>query len=896
MADIFDQLTNISSKLDGIQGSIKAGVTALGKGNLTGRSLVEGATGITENIPGLGLMSKAVKNVADIGFGAAENLQKASQHGFYAGENLGKFGSSVLGTRDSLDHWQNRLDKSATSMASLGSTMDTAMFRYNSMAKSLQENPLAMQLEQTGIRAEELNDILAMSVAQRKFVDFSDEQTKKSAINSAIALASEMDKMARFTGMSRQEQEKALNKELEKKEVQLSLLAMNEKEAESFTQTMAGLGDQSQLVKDVFTEMATGGIRTEEGSKKVAALSMIDDRLPGLMTQISELSKSERPEDQARVKELTNQFKEAMSALSPEKARQLAMLSKTELGGMAAEGVLDSKALGPTRQMQLEAFERASKGEAVTTADIRKEKEAGIARERAGVTAEGKPDAGSALYRGIESADRLAKDVSALAGEKGFEKLNQKTGELILSFGKLGENLRPMTTEELGNKLGVDKAMKALGWGSTGETSKAAPTEAPKGQWSNLPSRQEGTAKATGGSLVEDWQVESLAKLHGKEGVIPQAQLEKMYGNVADAMKQVSTSTNASLMPSKMSDSATAKTDFSTIGTQLSSQLEKLGATQGTQIKDLGKVLSDQISKLGESVKQPAKSPAETKPTEPKPVETKPTETKPVETKPVEAITPQSVIDDITKIGKLSTPKEEKEEPKKEKGFFDQISDAFYEVGNIAGKGYDELTKKSSNELGGNVKYEVTKNGLTEEERAARLKAENTPEKVAARKANYAAGDFSDDDENFGNKLSSSLKDLGVTGLGGAGADALSSMPDEIKSVFSESGFNNISETLSSAQSDLISSVSSEKELETAKSDELMQAIERVVAAQPQSNAVKAAESAGNAQESPMSDLKSELVMLNTHMRELISHTHDVASTSKQQVRVTQQAATGSLI
>ena len=96
------------------------------------------------------------------------------------------------------------------------------------------------------------------------------------------------------------------------------------------------------------------------------------------------------------------------------------------------------------------------------------------------------------------------------------------------------------------------------------------------------------------------------------------------------------------------------------------------------------------------------------------------------------------MFDDVTKTTTKKTNEAIKPPDKtQEVGLFDTINNMFYDVGNSAGKMFDDVTKTTTRTLGENVKYQTTKAGLTPAEEAAKLKDANTPEKIAERKAAF---------------------------------------------------------------------------------------------------------------------------------------------------------------
>lgn len=573
LEDVTSLIKKAVGQLGNISTALASGGQALAKGSVTAETLATLGTELSGLIPVVGNFSGALGKAAEAGIGLARDLQAGTQYGVYFQENVAEFGKTVLQARDSMESWQARLEKSATAFNTLGLGMDNAMKQFGSMAKQLQDTPLAMQLEATGIKAEELNDVLALSISARKFADFSQERTSQIAINSALTLSKEMDELARFTGMSRKQQQDQLEAELKKPDVAAMMLAMTEEQAAAFLETSAKLGAQAENVRDLFAEYATGGIRTEQGAATAAALEYIDPRINKMMEESAKLSQSGNEDDRKRAAELSSRVSELISgSLSPEKLKQIAILART--GDPVAEAlnkvITETKSLGAERSAQMEVFRRQQKGEFdLTVEDVKREMATKVKAER-----EAEPTEETGVYKGVTGLDRFGKDVAALASTE-FPKLNEAVGGVTKELFGMQGALRARTVAELETskeavfadiqgyitklketpadtlkeipgqmyesaKDGIQSGLEAVGvpgtWIKNGSDAVNKVEDAVDSIRAKLQSRETGSIGAAGGKLIEDWGKESLVKLHGKEGVITEEQLSKMYQSTQSAI------------------------------------------------------------------------------------------------------------------------------------------------------------------------------------------------------------------------------------------------------------------------------------------------------------------------------------------------------------------------
>lgn len=557
-----DTLNAIKSGIDKLNktaGVAATGIATLAKGTADAQTVLNFGSGAAGLIPGLGGLSDIFNKLGTTTLEMAKDLQAGSKQGVYFQQSLGLFASTVLGARDSMESWQARLEKSATSFNQLGLGMDKSMIAFGTMAKQLQEQPLAASLESTGIKAEELNDVLALSISTRKFVDYSDDRAKKSAIDSALLLSREMDNLARLTGLSRQEQQKQLEEQMSKPDVAALIMSMSEEQAESFLATSQKLGAQAENVRDLFAEMATGDVRSKAGTEKMAALNYLDPRLARMLEESAKLSQSSNIEDQRRAAQLAEQFGPALQAsLTPDKLKEIARLARSGVPEFEQLNkiITETKDLGANFALRQKAF-----SEGITVEEARRREEQRIDKQREGLTETGELDPEAAAYRAAKQADRLAKDITAGAAI-GFDELNKKVGEQIVANTELIAALRARTAEEIA--ASPKEIFEKLRSKFLGEAEpEVAPPELPQttgipaitpppipeganlGQWYvggkpvEPPGRASGTTGATGGKLIEDWGTESLIKVHGKEGIITDEQISEMYKNTQSAIGAV---------------------------------------------------------------------------------------------------------------------------------------------------------------------------------------------------------------------------------------------------------------------------------------------------------------------------------------------------------------------
>lgn len=882
-----NKLTGVISKLTSGVSSLNSGISAVAKGNVTGQSLVDAGTAAAGLVPGFGAVGQALGSFAKTGMQMADDLKAGSQYGAYFNQNLGEFAETVLGARDSMESWNARLAKSADAFSHLGSNMDKSMVLYGKMAKDMQDMPLAAQLEMTGIKAEELNDVMATNISMRKFVDFNDANAKKEAINSTLNLVKEMDDLARTTGLSRDQQKKQLEEEMKRPDVAALMMSMTKEQQTALLQTSAKMGAQAENVRNLFIEMAAGNgtVRSTGGGQTMAALNQINPEIAAMMRESSQLLKSGSAEDRKRAEDLMSQvgpmIEEGLK--NPKLTAQIAMMQATgeqtfkELGKI----VTDTKGLGAETAKSAEAF---SAGFASVEEYEAKQKEK-VEAERKGLTVTGEQDTGAAAYRTAQALDRLGKDISAGA-TPAFTKLNNETGELIKSYNLLNGVLRAHTAEEA-RQFGSYESIKGLLTGKGVPTGAGEPATAPttttgepQGKVTNI-GRAGGSLGAVG-KWLEDWGAGTPVTLHGKEGIVTEEQFKMIGKDVNSMLSQLGVNGIGGAVNTPTSSKSEINVEFSKTIADFNDKFKSLGVnvTDLTNEMLTGGLRTqksvEQFSKLGLSVDE---------------FQTIITKDKLDRITLMQASKDpvferlEDLVSDVTPESQVTAEKD----LESKKGS-DTFSDMIFGIGDIAGKAFDDITKGPDSitgiftgigDIAGKAFDTLTKEkpvpeGFKKEESGRTVLDMKTPEewnKIEKDNAAIAA---------FDKKYNIKRDDIDVVGLKNS---------QESAAKINEEQKNKLSETITTAQSSMISAVTQAKEAEKLNAAQQETPTEAPVKTE------KPAETAPVATETPAeNEIKTQLVMLNKQMGQLVNYTMEVATNSKQQIRATKQAASNNIM
>jgi hypothetical protein len=373
-------------------------------------------------------------------------LNDAGKSGINFDNNLGEYAAALGSARISVPQFAQILQENSAKITGLAGNAQESANRFLETGKAFAESPAVRQLNATGVGMEELNRILTISATNRRNLDFSDENVRKRAAQSAADMAVEMDNVARLTGINRQEQEKALQAQLRKTEVELILASMNEDEKAAYEKSTLQLAAFGPKFQDALTIVTTGGVRTAEDNMKVAAMG---PKMFGLVEEMSKIKGNTAADAEERNRIIT-----AMSAESSRVAgdreglKSMAVLS-TGAGAIGKE--MGETTVGVVRfgttirkveaDLAKENAERlAKRQEQISLGDFLEARERENAAKRK--AAEESLQPGNLINR----AEGLIKDASAGVAA-GFKGLNSEAANFAGTFKGLNEALKPLTTE-----------------------------------------------------------------------------------------------------------------------------------------------------------------------------------------------------------------------------------------------------------------------------------------------------------------------------------------------------------------------------------------------------------------------------------------------------------------
>lgn len=398
-----------------------------------------------------GVLGEVMEKVGSAGIAYNNVLKDLSKSGVNFNLDIGNMIDSVTGARLSLPEFQNLVKESGRSLSGLAGDANRSTAAFLGLAKDVAESDLGRELVATGISFEEMQKSLAITTAMRRGADLSSAEAQKEVVRSALEMTKEMDNVARLTGISRQEQEKAVQAQMRKTENEIMLMAMDQNQREAYQKSTAALGAYGKDFQDVLTAFKTGGIRTAEDTAKVAALGPEFTRL---VKELSEIEGNDAEADRRREAIMAQMDRETLRLANDKeelKIRAALVTAGGEFGAAQGRVTLGLKDLATA----LQTLERRP-GETIEAARKRVLDEAEAQRKAA---AEGAGTAGQQTAALINRTEAMFKDISGGVG-RAFKVGNDAVGEFAVKMRDTVNNvLVPLNTSysaEFGQKI-IDK-------------------------------------------------------------------------------------------------------------------------------------------------------------------------------------------------------------------------------------------------------------------------------------------------------------------------------------------------------------------------------------------------------------------------------------------------------
>lgn len=293
--DQFNTLLNAAKGGGAGRGSIGVGGTDFLKGLETGAKqagnaftkVAEGGINFQTATDGAGAALKNFGRLGDMAGGVLAGLGKYAQESVDAMRAFGKVGAGfggdamdmrvqIAGTRMTLEEYGKVLTKNKDLMTSMGGTVERGAIQFNKFSKEFFDNTASENLRMLGMTSEEINGALTIELANRRFSNMEDAKAREAAIASAEAMATEMDKIAKLTGKSReaqQEEQAALQRDGKyQAAIRVAMMNGNKFAAEGMQAAMTTMGKFGAPVQALMKDFVAYGTASKESAATMASL------------------------------------------------------------------------------------------------------------------------------------------------------------------------------------------------------------------------------------------------------------------------------------------------------------------------------------------------------------------------------------------------------------------------------------------------------------------------------------------------------------------------------------------------------------------------------------------------------------------------------------------------
>lgn len=534
---------------------------------------------------------KFAKSMGEAGSGVFDTFQKLSSSGSsFSGDLIGMT-KAAYNSRMELGEWSELIKENGAKLSGLGGNVTRGTEAFAKLSKEFFDSGAANELRNIGYTSKDLNEILAIQASAQKSGYKDTEEGRRKSYLAAKELAEQMDAIAKLTGKSREQQMEEMKKkqvdgqveaklrllangdmqkyaQLQSEYQKLALEARKRGDEELFKQQFATgtymtkaagtqaavLGQQSRAVEEAAARLAKGdisGARAASDKADAAALKNANDRTILTLATAGEAGGAAASAAQKSVEATDTMYHNVVRV-----AEANGILLKTQQDyatalKLAAEDIRQTQKgrrqdIDPTTGRPTGPYKdvgqssRAAAAVQSATQDV-KSAAATVAAESISPEALKKLDETASKYY----AAGLAKGLED-AGRKG---LNAPGG--THTVGPDGKPLAggPVSPSEVNeNRGGAVGAAAAALRTLTDLTVNAVTGTANFIIDGNKISGRSSGSVGTVGKMVEDFGAGTLAMLHGKEGVVTEAQLM----NLAQGMKDVGVAGAVNTLKSSM--------------------------------------------------------------------------------------------------------------------------------------------------------------------------------------------------------------------------------------------------------------------------------------------------------------------------------------------------------
>jgi len=582
-----------------------AGLDSLGK-VATGMYTVNNAADDVGKVLGAiplagGLLQKGFGSITSTMLVYNETMNDAGKYGMGFNNNIGQMAESMLGARMSIAEFQDTMHRAGPVIMGFGGSASSNAQTLLKLDQAVQESAVGRNLKLTGVSAKELNEVMLLTSFNQRNINIQDQAQVDAMAEHAGALAKELDMNARLFGKSREQQQKDIQAQQEKANVQAALDQMDTGARMRFQDLQGKIGTLGPKFQDLTSDIVVnGGARNAESTRLIAILGNAGSKYQEAVLNYQNATTPAAKEAAARELEVA---KAAVARRMAEKDFvDAARYNTGEVGKLAGDVRTQNAEFQVRRAAEEKVFKDAlAKNETLTAqeADIRikkimtdtKSTEALEQEILARKNKEKEQDPAKAAALLMNGLNDRVKDVSAGLGTVMKEAIQKSSSEILKEKDNrdaLNKVLLGVTQRESSAKINSELKGSSL--------NAATNVSAEYAKSKTIPQKSKGSPTIPGflngsgdfNSLFENFGSGTLNELHGQEVVARPEQLKgivsKMMSNMQKAAPQMEQSmSNISGQLGSMADN-------------MSSQMSPMANQMASQVSSMAKATLDDVT------------------------------------------------------------------------------------------------------------------------------------------------------------------------------------------------------------------------------------------------------------------------------------------------------------
>ena len=418
------------------------------------KGLVEGNVKFGDTVGGVGQVIGKLGTAGKIAGDSLTYMGQYAQQSVDAMRSFGKFGagfngdaiamrSSIAQTNMSLEEYGKFLNKNTSILNAMGGSVTQGTAKFNEFSQAFFDQQakqgdsfgsVSDQLRNLGMTSEEINGTLAIELASRRFQNMEDTKSREDAIASAAEMATEMDKIAKLTGKSRETQQAelaALEKDGQyQAAIRLAQRQGNTFAAEGMKQAMTSMGQFGAPVQNLVKDFLAFGTASKDTQDTLAALGPAGTELQNAIQMV----KSAKTEEQKIAAQAA--LKRAEESVTAE-VNSTRLLENAALGIKGFKGIADSTTtitagmdkVAAENKLNLDLEVDRRKAAQILQAQAKKEQDDAKTQAKPGDA-----DAGKATTQAVVQFEKVMQSSSAAIQEQFVNRLNKEIAPGMIEF------------------------------------------------------------------------------------------------------------------------------------------------------------------------------------------------------------------------------------------------------------------------------------------------------------------------------------------------------------------------------------------------------------------------------------------------------------------------------